>query len=225
MWVYVKKVVFFGVGVIVLIEILFRSKVMGFFMSDSVGQNMSGNGDMLVFGYNIDRYVNGMGKLVLLLYNFIGLMIMSVIDNWEGYENLLDGYVIEEGVIFYVLLYFFQVMLDFMLGKKDLRDDIIIEKMQVVLVRWGFRFLGFYFKNGVMEWMQVYLVMLYDSNQVMLLLKDDKFVLEFFGVVCSYYVKKFNNILEWVIEYVGGILVYSFFYGIMGQQIMVYFIG
>lgn len=50
MWVYAKKAVFLGAGAIGTTEILLRSKEMGLKMSDQVGQNMSGNGDIFAFG-------------------------------------------------------------------------------------------------------------------------------------------------------------------------------
>jgi hypothetical protein len=50
MWVHAKEAVFFGAGSIGTTEILLRSKAMGLGMSDQVGLNMSGNGDILAFG-------------------------------------------------------------------------------------------------------------------------------------------------------------------------------
>jgi hypothetical protein len=50
MWVHAKKFVFFGAGSLGTIEILLRSKQMGLNISDDVGTEMSGNGDMLGFG-------------------------------------------------------------------------------------------------------------------------------------------------------------------------------
>ena len=50
MWVHAKKLVFFGAGSLGTTEILLRSKQMGLDMSDDVGTEMSGNGDMLGFG-------------------------------------------------------------------------------------------------------------------------------------------------------------------------------
>ncbi len=50
MWVRARKAVFLGAGAIASTEILLRSKAMGLQMSDQVGQNMSGNGDILAFG-------------------------------------------------------------------------------------------------------------------------------------------------------------------------------
>lgn len=50
LWVHAKKAVFLGAGTIGTTEILLRSREMGLEMSDMVGQNMSGNGDILAFG-------------------------------------------------------------------------------------------------------------------------------------------------------------------------------
>lgn len=51
MWVHAKSAVFLGAGSIGTTEILLRSRAMGLDLSPQVGQNMSGNGDILAFGY------------------------------------------------------------------------------------------------------------------------------------------------------------------------------
>lgn len=50
MWVHAKKFVFFGAGSLGTTEILLRSKELGLGLSDELGTEMSGNGDMLGFG-------------------------------------------------------------------------------------------------------------------------------------------------------------------------------
>lgn len=225
MWVHAKKAVFLGAGSIATTEILLRSKAMGLEMSDMVGQNMSGNGDMLAFGYNTDEHVNGMGKECPSPYNPIGPCITGVIDCREGHANPLDGFVIEEGTVPHALTHFLQIMLDMMPGKKEPKNDTIIQKAQAALARYGSRFLGPYLKRGAMEKTQVYLIMSHDSNQAMLTLKDDKPVLEFLGVARGHHVKKLNTLLERATEFVGGTLVQNPFYGLMGQQITVHPIG
>jgi choline dehydrogenase-like flavoprotein len=50
MWVHAKKFVFVGAGSLASTEILLRSRQMGMEISDDVGTEMSGNGDMLAFG-------------------------------------------------------------------------------------------------------------------------------------------------------------------------------
>ncbi|GAB1314406.1 Cholesterol oxidase [Madurella fahalii] len=225
MWVHAKKAVFLGAGSIASTEILLRSKAMGLGLSNKVGENMSGNGDMLAFGYNTDETVNGIGRPVPSPYNPIGPTITSVIDCRDGHENPLDGFVLEEGAIPHALSHLFQAMLDLMPGKKEPRNDTIIERTQAALARYGSRFLGPYFKNGAAERTQVYLIMSHDSNQAMLTLKDDKPMLEFLGVARSNHVKKLNALLERATEAVGGTLVHSPFFALLGQQVTVHPIG
>jgi hypothetical protein len=51
MWVHAKKFVFLGAGALGTTEILLRSKSLGLKMSSHVGKDISGNGDILAFGY------------------------------------------------------------------------------------------------------------------------------------------------------------------------------
>lgn len=51
MWVHAKKFMFLGAGSLGTTEILLRSKEAGLKMSERVGSKMSGNGDILAFGY------------------------------------------------------------------------------------------------------------------------------------------------------------------------------
>jgi hypothetical protein len=50
MWVHAKDFVFLGAGALGTSEILLRSKALGMKMSNRVGKDMSGNGDILAFG-------------------------------------------------------------------------------------------------------------------------------------------------------------------------------
>ena len=61
MWVHAKKFVFLGAGTLGTTEIMLRSQQHGLPLSAEVGQNMSGNGDLLAFGYNTNKEVNAMG--------------------------------------------------------------------------------------------------------------------------------------------------------------------
>ena len=51
MWVHAKKFIFLGAGSLGTTEILLRSKEVGLKVSERVGTGMSGNGDILAFGY------------------------------------------------------------------------------------------------------------------------------------------------------------------------------
>ncbi|KAK6209218.1 hypothetical protein LQW54_006538 [Pestalotiopsis sp. IQ-011] len=218
MWVHAKKAVFLGAGAIGTTEILLRSKEMGLEMSDQVGLNMSGNGDMLAFGYNTDEEVNGIGRTHGSPYHPVGPCITGIIDNREGHTNPLNGYVIEEGVVPKALAPFLQAMLELLPGSVGPKDEGLVDTVKANLARVGSFFLGPYYRKGAIERTQTYLVMSHDSNQAMLTLKDDKPVLEFLGVGRSNHVKFLNNILEKATRAVGGTFVQNPWYALMGQQ-------
>ncbi|KAK5630834.1 hypothetical protein RRF57_006549 [Xylaria bambusicola] len=218
MWVHAKEAVFLGAGAIGTTEILLRSKQMGLKMSDKVGQNMSGNGDMLAFGYNTDYEVNAMGQRFPSPYHPIGPCITGIIDNRKGHENPLDGYVIEEGTIPEALAPFMQALLELMPGSIETADESLFDTVKANLARAGSFFLGPYFRKGAIERTQVYLIMSHDSNQAYLTLKEDKPVLEFIGVGRSDHVKYLNRILEKATRAVGGTFVQNPFYSLLGQQ-------
>ncbi|OAA36402.1 Fumarate reductase/succinate dehydrogenase flavoprotein [Beauveria brongniartii RCEF 3172] len=96
-WVHAKKAVFLGAGSLGTTEILLRSKVMGLAMSDSVGQGMSGNGDMLAFGYNTSRGAHDFWDQKQTFTDRPGPTITSIIDMRDKTGNPLDGYVIQDG--------------------------------------------------------------------------------------------------------------------------------
>ncbi|TVY85278.1 Cholesterol oxidase [Lachnellula suecica] len=218
MWVHAKKCVFLGAGSIGTTEILLRSKNLGLPMSDKVGKGMSGNGDILAFGYNTDDEVNAIGSENQSIYNPVGPTITGIIDNREGHDNPLDGYVIQEGAIPKALAPLFQTMLELMPGNQYPKGDTLFGKVKHSLAQQGSRFLGPYFKKGSIERTQVYLVMSHDSNQAIMTLKDDKPILEFLGVGNSAHVQELNGILREATEAVGGTFVQSPFYACLGQQ-------
>lgn len=198
-----------------------------------------------MFRYNTDETVNGVGRPFPSPYNPVGPCITGIIDNREGHDNPLDGYVIEEGTIPSALAPFMR-MLDLLPGMTS-SDEPYLAQAQAKLARWGSRILGPYYRNGAIERTQVYLIMSHDStftslhclmrsgklwtrmspadeyspcvgNQAMLTLKDDKPELEFLGVGRSDHVKKLNDVLARATRAVGGTLVQSPFYALLGQQ-------
>jgi choline dehydrogenase-like flavoprotein len=217
MWVHAKKAVFLGAGAIGTTEILLRSKKLGLPMSDRVGTGMSGNGDILAFGYNTDTEVNAIGRAYPSPYNPVGPTITGVIDRRDQ-ENPLDGFVIQEGAVPKALAPLFQTMLEMMPGNQYPQGYTLLSKVKHVIAQQGSRFLGPYFRKGSIERTQVYLIMSHDSNQAILTLKDDKPVLEFLGVGRSEHVQELNEILKQATEAVGGIFVNSPFYAALGQQ-------
>jgi hypothetical protein len=164
MWVHAKKAVFLGAGAIASTEILLRSKAMGLEMSSLVGQNMSGNGDILAFGYNTDEEVNAIGRPVPSPYDPVGPTITSVIDCRTNNEDPLDGFVIEEGAVPHALAHFLQVMLDTLPGSLEPGDENLMQRTKAALARYGSRFLGPYFQGGATDNTQIYLIMSHDSK-------------------------------------------------------------
>lgn len=225
MWVYARDAVFLGAGSLGTTEILLRSKAMGLGLSDKVGQNMSGNGDMLAFGYNTDQNVNAIGRDFPSPYRPIGPTITGVIDNRSGHSNPLDGYVIEEGAVPHALSGLLQAMVDMMPGSERAKNRSIVERAQTALASVGSHLLGPYFGDGAIEKTQIYLIMSHDSNQAILYLRDDKPVLEFLGVGRSDHVRQLNEVLAKATEAVGGTLVGNPFSALMGQEITVHPIG
>lgn len=217
MWVHAKKCVFLGAGAIGTTEILLRSKKLGLAMSEKVGINMSGNGDILAFGYNTDTEVNGIGRQYPSPYKPIGPTISGIID-CRDQENPLDGFVIEEGAVPKALSLLFQSMLEMMPGNQAPKGQGIVEKVKHALAQQGSRFIGPYFRKGSIERTQTYLVMSHDTNQAILYMKDDKPVLEFLGVGRSDHIKQLHEILRQATEAVGGTYVNSPFYACLGQQ-------
>ena len=227
LWVHAKEAVFLGAGAIGTTEILLRSKAMGLKMSDQVGQNMSGNGDILAFGYNTREPTNSVGRAYPSPYNPIGPCIAGIIDNRPGHPNPRDGFVIQEGTVPHAMARFLQAMLDLLPAENEAaaQNMTLLDRGQAALASWGSWLMGPYFKDGPLEKTQVYLIMSHDSNQAVLSLKDDKPVLEFMGVGRSDRVRKLNETLAKATEAVGGTLMGNPFSSLMSQQITVHPIG
>ena len=81
-------------------EILLRSREKGLTVSGQLGENFSGNGDILGFGYNCDQEINGIGfgQTPPGELNPVGPCITSIIDLREG-DDWRKRMVIEEGSI------------------------------------------------------------------------------------------------------------------------------
>jgi choline dehydrogenase-like flavoprotein len=225
MWVHAKKFVFLGAGSLGTTEILLRSKAQGLKVSDAVGTGMSGNGDILAFGYNTEFEANSVGNPAPLPDHPIGPCITGVVD-CRDQLNPLDGFVIEEGTVPQSLSNFYQAMLEQLPGAISPTGLSAYQKVESLLARFGSKILGPYFPKGSVEKTQVYLIMSHDSNQAILTLRNDKPILKFLGVGRSEHVKQLNGILAQASAAVGGTFVQSPFYAALGQQeITVHAIG
>ncbi|KIW32573.1 uncharacterized protein PV07_04103 [Cladophialophora immunda] len=217
MWVHAKKFVFMGAGALGTTEILLRSKALGLKMSSRVGKDMSGNGDILAFGYNTNCEANGLGRDSPSPDKPIGPTITGVIDCREQ-QNPLDGFVIEEGAITQALVPVLQAMLESLPGKIIPKPYSLKDQVMHFLARQQSRIYP-YAPMGSLEKTQTYLIMSHDSNQaVMKLGENDRPTLTFLGVGRSDHVQYLNGILAKATNAVGGTYVNSPFFAALGEQ-------
>ncbi|KAK5676539.1 hypothetical protein LTS10_010840 [Elasticomyces elasticus] len=225
MWVHAKKFVFFGAGALGTTEILLRSKSLGLKMNDRIGKDMSGNGDILAFGYNTNYDVNGMGMPFPPSEKPIGPTITGVIDCRHVNSNPLDGFVIEEGAITAVLVPVLQTILEALPGKIYPADFGVVSWLRGLAARLMSR-VSNYWPSGSLERTQTYLIMSHDSNQARMTLEDGKVALRFLGVGRSEHTAYLNGILGKITGAVGGIYINNPFYASLGkQEITVHAIG
>ncbi|KAK7452183.1 hypothetical protein VKT23_012286 [Stygiomarasmius scandens] len=221
MWVRARELCFLGAGALGTTEILLRSRAHGLKMSPMVGQKLSGNGDVLSFGYNTNEIINGIGRENPPASNPPGPTITGVIDNRgpETSPNVLDGYVIEEGAIPAVLAEGLQTLLEALPGKQHPEQYGIQERVRHVFSSMKTRFLGPYAEGSSVDRTQTYLIMSHDSNEGILTLKNDKSHLEFLGVGRTEHVKVLNKVLAKATSAVGGTFINSPFYAAFNQQV------
>lgn len=91
-------IVVLGAGALGTTEILLRSALHGLKLSDKLGERFTGNGDVLAFGYDTDRVINGVGWGHHKPGEIppVGPCISGIID-MRHQPNLEDGMVAEEG--------------------------------------------------------------------------------------------------------------------------------
>ncbi len=93
--------VFLGAGSLGSSQILLKSKEQGLSLSDEVGNKFTGNGDVLAFGYNNDRPIDGVGwgdKYKEPGMAPVGPCITSVVDMRDT-EDMSQAMILEEGSI------------------------------------------------------------------------------------------------------------------------------
>jgi hypothetical protein len=218
MWVHAKKCVFLAAGTLGTTEILLRSKQHGLPMSRTIGTRMSGNGDILAFGYNTDQVVNSMARADPDSYAPVGPTITGIIDCREQ-GNPLDGFVIEEGAVPRALVPALQTLLESMPGKIFPAQWGSVEKVRHFLSRQKSRVFGPYSSGGSMQRTQVYLIMSHDSNQATLTLNESgKPIMRFLGVGRSQHVTYLNNVLAKATNAVGGTFINNPFFAALGEQ-------
>ncbi|CAM1504954.1 Fc.00g025450.m01.CDS01 [Cosmosporella sp. VM-42] len=224
MWVHAKKLVFFGAGSLGTTEILLRSKQLGLSMSNELGTEMSGNGDMLGFGYNTDFVANCMAHPDPPQDRPVGPCITSVLDMRDK-KNPLEGFVVEDCAIPLALGPFMLPMLTWLPDQVRPKYDAI--RRATKAAAWaGSRYFGPYFPDGSVARTPAYLIMSHDSSQGSLTLKKDKPVLVYSGVGRSASVSRIHEFLEKMTDVVGGNFIANPAWTLLGaQEITVHPIG
>jgi choline dehydrogenase-like flavoprotein len=200
MWVQAKEFVFLGAGAIGTTEILLRSHAYGLKTSPTLGRNMSGNGDILAFGYNGKKIANAIGtqKRSYLDDHPVGPTITGIIDMRDEAvaPNVLDGYVIEEGAVPSALAGVLQTMFDVIPGQVAPTGLSLFDRLQGLKNEAAAHMLSAWHQGGALNRTMVYLMMSHDDNQATLSLQNNKPNLEFIGVGRNHHVKTLNRILQ-----------------------------
>lgn len=201
-------IVVLAAGTLGSTEILLRSQKNGLPLSERLGENFTGNGDVLAFAYNCDQEINGIGfgehppSEHGKERQKVGPCISGLID-LRAKDNLMDGMVIEEGSIagaFAGLLPpIFAVAsalegVDTDAGLKDLITERARELESLVL--------GSYY--GAMHNTQTFLVMAHDDDKGKLYLADDRVRISWPGVGSQPIFQKVGEKLKQATTALGG---------------------
>jgi len=199
-------IVILGAGALGSTEILLRSGQQGLPLSPMLGQRFTGNGDVLGFGYNTDREINGIG------YGShqpqgrekVGPCITSVIDLREQ-PQLEQGMVIEEGSIPGAIASLLPVGLEGaeVLGgnrPQSLYETISMKKREVESLVGGAYV-------GAIRNTQTYLIMTHDNGLGRMYLENDRLRITWPGVGSEPIFSTANANLKKATDPLGGVYV------------------
>jgi len=203
-----------GAGVVILAagtlgstEILLRSKAAGLSLSNKLGYNFSGNGDVGGIAYNTDRPVRsvGFGPRDPKKMKPVGPTITGIIDLRDEVE-VDHGIVIEEGAVPGSLAKGLPVGLSKaarLVGKDT--DRGFRDKLAETARRWISLIRGAY--HGAVLNSQLYLVMSHDDSGGRLKLKDDRIRITWPDIGRQAFVGQVNLNLEKATRALGGTFV------------------
>ncbi|KAL4798780.1 hypothetical protein BDV19DRAFT_385863 [Aspergillus venezuelensis] len=231
-WVRAKEFCFLGAGALGTTEILLRSKQHGFEVSPMLGRNMSGNGDLLAFGYNGTRNIHGLAGSKKDIKS--GPTITSMIDlrqekGSKSDSNPLAGYIIEDGAIpspfapiiqallIWQTLSLWNLILAFLRSPIAHIDRAIAAVKSIVL--------GPYAAGGAVQRTATYLIMSHDSSEVRLTLESDKPRLRGVGEGRAYNIGRIRGALKSMLNWSGAGMGFSYFYGRCQEEVSVHLLG
>ncbi|MEP3050847.1 MAG: GMC family oxidoreductase [Erythrobacter sp.] len=164
-----------GAGTLGSTEVLLRSAKAGLELSDMVGQNFGGNGDVIAFGYNNDVPINGIGVGAdpTRSKDPVGPVIAGLIDLRKA-GPLNENIVIQEGAIPSLLAPILPAVYSAsspFFGKDTDRGDFLAESKRTLesLAHGAYR--------GAANNTQTYLVMAHDGGDGNIALDDEKLAL------------------------------------------------
>ncbi|QLE49554.1 GMC family oxidoreductase [Nostoc sp. C057] len=197
-------IVILAAGTLGSTEILLRSQAAGLAVSEKLGHNFTGNGDVLAFGYNTEQVINGIGfgDRPENTQEPVGPCITGIIDMREQ-PQLDNGLVIEEGSIPGGLAAILPQTLAAaakILGKDTDSGfgDRIEEKIREVesLTRGAY--------TGAVRNTQTYLVMTHDDAAGQMYLENDRLRIKWQDVGSQPIFQRVNNRLTEATEPLGG---------------------
>jgi cholesterol oxidase len=175
-------IVFISAGTLGSTEILLRSRANGLTISDELGRHLTGNGDVLAFGYNGDRVINGIGfgHQSPGAMEPVGPCITGIID-LRATPVMTDGMVIEEGSIPGALgPAMASALIDASLIGGEEEQPGFLERERQMLREQESLVAGPY--HGAVYNTQTYLIMSHDSGNGRMYLADDALRVEWPGV-------------------------------------------
>ncbi|CAI7568320.1 unnamed protein product [Penicillium glandicola] len=229
-WVKAKEFCFLGAGALGTTGVLLRSKQHGLHMSPLVGRNLSGNGDLLIFGYNGGANINGIARESSRASTTPpGPTVTAVIDNRviDPLTNPLSGYVIQDGCIPELFNPIILIMLTLQTMKSQALCYLWSPRQEARKTLASLRSLVFgpYAYNGALQRTSTYLVMSHDSNEVTLTLKDDQLCLRGPAEGRSHNFKSIKERFKELFARTGASMGFSYFYGRHQEESTVHLLG
>ncbi|CAI7661418.1 unnamed protein product [Penicillium discolor] len=226
-WVKAKEFCFLGAGALGTTEVLLRSKQHGLHMSPLVGRNLSGNGDLLIFGYNGGANINGIARESS--HAPPGTTVTAVIDNRvvDPRKNPLSGYVIQDGCIPET----FNPVIQIMLTLQTIKSQALCclwnprQEARKTIASLKSLLFGPYAYNGSLQRTSTYLVMSHDSNEITLTLKDDQLCLRGPAEGRSENFKWIKKMFKELFAHTGANMGFSYYYGRHQEEVTVHLLG
>ncbi|KAL4929539.1 uncharacterized protein BDV17DRAFT_57214 [Aspergillus undulatus] len=229
-WVRAKEFCFLGAGALGTTEIILRSKQHGLGVSPMVGRNMSGNGDLLVFGYSGTKDINGIASPSSKIKP--GPTITSMIDlrhEKNQAQNPLAGYIIEDGCLPEPFAPVIQMLLATQafpirsLLSGFIHDPPLEIRRAYAALKSIIR--GPYAPGSAIQRTATYLVMSHDSNEITMTLEGNRPRLRGVGEGRAQNVRQIIGALEGLIRRSGARMGYSYFYGRRQEEVSVHALG